>query len=93
MEQKPKHDASGVDPFTYAKAEKRVKLEKQKLDELKNKVHASSNTKKNKDVKILAAASSAGEKSTSSLKLKEEAERNSLRKREQKSLMKSLKLA
>ena len=38
MEHKPKHDDAGVDPFTYAKAEKRGKQEKQKLAELKNKL-------------------------------------------------------
>ena len=75
MEHKPKHDEAGVDPFTYSKAEKRVKLEKQKLAELKNKVHATGASKKNKDVKVLAAAP-AGDKSGPSLKLKEEGERN-----------------
>ena len=40
MDHKPKHDAAGVDPFTYAKMEKRAKMEKQKLSELKNKVSA-----------------------------------------------------
>ena len=54
MVHKPKHDAAGMDPFTYAKAEKRAKLEKQKLAELKNKVNATGDAKK-KDVKILAA--------------------------------------
>ena len=54
MLHKPKHDIAGVDPFTYEKGEKRAKLEKQKLAELKNKIHAASNSKK-KDVKILAA--------------------------------------
>jgi hypothetical protein len=29
-----------MDPFTYAKAEKKQKFEKQKLAEIKNKVHA-----------------------------------------------------
>ena len=75
METKPKHIAAGVDPWTYEKGEKRAKLEKQKLAELKNKVNAASASKK-KDVKILAAASSVGDKSASSLKLKGDAERD-----------------
>ena len=89
MLHKPKHDLAGVDPYTYAKQEKKAALEKQKLAELKNKVIAAGAGKKNKDVKVLAAGSQKGE----SLKLKEEGERNQIRKRESKALMKSLKLA
>ena len=36
MEEKPKHVEAGMDPFSYAKAEKKAKLEKQKLSEVKN---------------------------------------------------------
>ena len=53
MVHKPKHDQAGVDPFTYAKQEKKAALEKQKLAELKNKVNAAGEGKKNKDVKVL----------------------------------------
>ena len=74
MLDKPKHEASGMDPYTYAKAEKRAKMEKHKLSELKNKIHAS-NTNQKKDIQLLGAASSVGEKSSSSLKLKEDAQR------------------
>ena len=90
MEDKPKHEASGMDPFTYAKAEKRQKTEKQNLAQLKNKVHGSAETQK-KDVKILAA--SKGEGPGKSMKLREDADRDKLRKREHKSLAKSLKMA
>ena len=89
MVHKPKHDQAGVDPFTYAKQEKKAALEKQKLAELKNKVHAAGEGKKNKDVKVLGSSAPKAD----SLKLKEEGERNQIRKREQKALMKSLKLA
>ena len=36
MEEKPKHREAGMDPFSYAKAEKKAKLEKQKLSEVRN---------------------------------------------------------
>lgn len=39
MEEKPVHRATGMDPFTYAAAEKKGKLEKQSLATLKNKIH------------------------------------------------------
>jgi len=38
MEEKPKHVAAGIDPFTYARAEKKAKVEKQDLAHLKNKI-------------------------------------------------------
>ena len=41
MVEKPKHIASGLDPFTYKKNEKKLEQEKQKLRELKNKISAS----------------------------------------------------
>lgn len=40
MPTQEKHDAAGVDPFTYARAEKRAKVEKQKLAEVRNQVNA-----------------------------------------------------
>ena len=69
MENKPVHDITGIDPFTYAKADKRQKLEKQKLSEMKNKLHAANATQK-KDTKILAP------NSKPSLKHRDEGERN-----------------
>jgi hypothetical protein len=36
MPEKAKHRDAGMDPFTYARAEKKQKLEKQKLSEVKN---------------------------------------------------------
>lgn len=41
MHEKPKHVQSGMNPFDYARAEKKAKLEKQKLAELKNNIHKS----------------------------------------------------
>ena len=38
MEEKPKHREAGVDPFTYKKTEKKMKMEKQKLAQLKNEM-------------------------------------------------------
>ena len=40
MEEKAKHREAGLDPFTYAKNEKKLAKEKQDLRELKNKIHA-----------------------------------------------------
>ena len=74
MVEKPKHREAGVDPFTYAKAEKRAKIEKQNLRSLKNKMHATAEGGK-KDVKILAANPSAASPSSAgnpSMKLKED---------------------
>jgi regulator of ribosome biosynthesis len=38
MEEKPKHVAAGIDPFTYKKQEKKIEKEKQSLRELKNRI-------------------------------------------------------
>lgn len=89
MLEKPKHLAAGVDPFTYDKAEKRARTEKQNLRQLKNKMHATGEANKG-DVKILGAASNGKE---SSMKLKEDKEKQNIRKREMKSLTKSLQTA
>lgn len=40
MEDKPKHETSGVDPFTYEKQEKKKAKEKQGLAQLKNEINA-----------------------------------------------------
>ena len=53
MEEKPKHKEAGMDPFTMAKAEKRAKLEKQNLAELRNRVNAV-RPGEMKDIKVLA---------------------------------------
>jgi len=42
MNEKPKHRESGLNPFDYATAEKKNKLEVQNLKELKNKLHKTS---------------------------------------------------
>ena len=39
MPEEGKHRAAGTDPFTYARAEKKVKLEKNKLAEIRNQVN------------------------------------------------------
>ncbi len=87
MAEKPKHVESGMNPFDYAKAEKKQKLEKQNLAELKNKLHKT----KPADMKQIQVLDQ--KNASHSLKLREEGERNALRKREHKSLMKSLTLA
>lgn len=99
MEDKPKHTESGIDPYTFAKMEKKKQLEKQNLAQLKNKVNAVKASDMKRDVKILAPNKSASgsdgapKSAKESLKLREEQERAQLRKREHKSLMKSLTLA
>jgi len=95
MLEKPKHAASGIDPFTFEKAEKRAVIEKQNLRHLKNKMHANGEANKG-DVKILGAtangkAAAPGE--GPSMKLKENKEKQNIRKREMKSLTKSLQTA
>lgn len=90
MEEKPKHKEAGLDPFTFAKQEKKAKKEKQDLAELKNKVSAVKPGAM-KDLKILGKNGDAP--AGDNLKLREEKERTMLRKREHKSLMKSLTLA
>jgi hypothetical protein len=86
MHEKPKHVESGINPFDYAKAEKRQKIEKQDLAQLKNELHR---TKPGdmRNVQVL------DQKQSGSLKLREESERKDIRKREHKSLMKSLTMA
>jgi len=91
MMEKPKHLAAGVDPFTYDKTEKRARTEKQNLRHLKNKMHDAGPANKG-DVKILGAASN-GKGGEHSMKLKEDKEKQNIRKREMKSLTKSLQTA
>lgn len=93
MVEKPKHREAGLTPFEYATAERKGKLEKQNLAELKNKMHQIKPSDM-KQVRILdKQGGESVEKAKESMKLREEAERNTLRKREHKSLMKSLTLA
>jgi len=95
MVEKPKHVEAGLTPFEYANAERKGQLEKQNLAELKNKMRQTKPSDM-KQVRILDKNSKtveSGEKNKESLKLREEAERNNLRKREHKSLMKSLTMA
>lgn len=89
MAEKPKHVESGMNPFEYEKAERKGKQEKQNLAELKNKLHKS----KPSDMKHLQVLDKKSAAPGISLKLREEGDRNALRKREHKSLMKSLTLA
>lgn len=52
MPEQAKHRASGMDPFTYARAEKKAKQEKQNLAEVRNNVNAVAPGAM-KDIKIL----------------------------------------
>jgi len=95
MHEKPKHVQVGLNPFDYAKDESKRKLEKQNLAELRNKLHKKGGQKAEVEMndKKAAGAQGANVVPTHSMKLKENADRNNIRKREAKSLMKSLKLA
>ena len=82
--------------------EKRAKVEKQKLAELKNQIAAQNQLAGNKsapkDVQILAAKKDENQSAATvggapNLKARSDEERNMVRKREAKALMKSLKLA
>lgn len=104
MEVKPKHDEAGVDPFTYQRSEKKIEKEKQALRELKNQVSTSGpagkgGAKVGSTDQILDPAGPASKQIAeappsadpkSSFKNRDEQERNTIRKRERKSLMKSL---
>lgn len=87
---KQKHVDAGMDPFTYAKAEKKAKKEKQDLAEVRNKVNAVKPGSM-KDVQVLGKRKA--EDGPTSLKRKTDDERTDIRKREHKALMKSLTLA
>lgn len=99
MVEKPKHVEAGLDPFTYKKNEKKLDAERQNLRELKNKVLAEHVQKRGTpNDQVLAAAGRDGAKEgdeapKKSLKARDEGARESIRKRERKSLMKSLTLA
>lgn len=108
MEEKPKHVESGLDPFTYQKQEKKLAKEKQSLKELKNKINASgpAGNGSNKD-QILDPMSEKKDDGESkfknkkeqdgeigkTLKIRDDQAKAKIKKREKKSLMKSLQLA
>jgi len=87
MAEKGRHITSGLNPFDYAKAEKKKGLEKHKLATLKNSIKKAG---AGKDIQILDNSKL---KAKDSMKLKEDTDRNAIRKREAKSLQKSLALA
>lgn len=89
MPEKEKHREAGVDPFTYAKAEKKAKLEKHKLAEVRNAVNAVKPGSM-KDIKILGRKE---QDKSGNMKLKSDQDRTAIRKREHKALMKSLTMA
>lgn len=103
MEEKPEHVAAGMDPFTYQKQEKKLQKEKQDLRELKNQI--SNQDKARKDLQVLQAQNDTGKEEGEiteepkkmtkgqTLKLREDGERDKIRKRERKALLKSLQLA
>lgn len=68
MEEKAVHRKTGVDPFTFAKAEKNAKKEKQNLATLKNKINSVSANKMKNEVKILAKEGAHAGKGEVSLK-------------------------
>ena len=75
LPEKGKHREAGMDPFTYAKAEKKQKMEKQKLAEVRNKVNAVKPGAM-KDIKILGSkANGAGSDKEIGLKRKSDDER------------------
>jgi regulator of ribosome biosynthesis len=98
MEEKDKHVAAGVDPFTYKKNQKKLEMEKQNLRELKNKIVSSGPAglgKKMANDQILdnSDATKAPPAEKASLKARDDMERDRLRKRERKALLKSLQMA
>ena len=104
MEEKPKHREAGMDPFTFKRAEKKLEKEKQDLRELKNKVVSSgpagsgqgaASSSMDRILDSNDVTRKEGEKAkqpSNELKLKarQDVERDKLRKRERKALMKSL---
>jgi regulator of ribosome biosynthesis len=55
MEEKPIHRIAGVDPFTFAKAEKNAKMEKQKLAQVKNKINSVSVNNMKNEIRVLSS--------------------------------------
>lgn len=91
MEEKPKHEKAGMDPFTYIKEEKKKAREKQGLAKIKNDLNAqgkgeSSTAKKGENIKVLGAAAQPHLSGASGLKAREDGDRQDLRKRETKTL-------
>lgn len=87
-----------MDPFTYAKAEKKAVVEKQNLASLKNKINQTAPSKmKNSKVQVLEKRKGSkvdedaiAKKTADNAQLRSDEERTALRKREHKALMKSL---
>lgn len=101
MEVKPKHDEAGVDPYTFARSEKKVEKEKHDLRTLKNQITTSQPVGKGPKAgstdQILDPSGPASKEGPAAaaaarvnMKAREEQERTTIRKRERKSLMKSL---
>ena len=89
MEEKPKHVEAGIDPFTYKKNEKKLDQEKQKLRELKNKLTGTGAAGNTNPLDHVLESKGGNQ----GLKKRPEGERENIRKRERKALMKSLTLA
>ena len=53
MVEKPIHRIMGVDPFTFAKAEKNAKMEKQNLAHVKNKINSVSVNNMKNEIRVL----------------------------------------
>lgn len=99
MEEKPRHVAAKTDPYTFVAAEKTAVKEKQKLAQLKNELTTSGEKRRGlreSEVLVGAKRTSAGMTGTKANASKDAVireDRDKLRKREHKSLMKSLNLA
>ena len=100
MEEKKKHVDAGLDPFTFKKNEKKLEKEKQALRELKNKINATGPAGKGNGMDAVLDAKENGgapsnrpEPKDGTLKKRQDGERESIRKRERKALMKQLTLA
>lgn len=108
MEENPKQVEAGTDPFTYKKQQKKLEKEKQDLRELKNRIVSSgpAGTGKTGDgskaafeqildssAKDAPVKTESKEVTRPNLKTRDDVDRERIRKRERKALMKSLQLA
>ena len=89
LEDKPTNDATGVDPFTQKRQEKKLHLEKEKLRKIKNEMHALKEAHGKTSIKgvteVLRGKTDAANEA--------EVRKQQVKKRERKALDKSLQLA
>ncbi len=93
LEDKPKHEQAGVDPFTMKRQEKKLQLEKENMRKLKNDLHALKTQHGSKSLKKVTEILSSKPSNNTAGPSEEEVRKAAIKKRERKALDKSFKLA